>query len=196
MKLLALYLLTCPHRTIEGLFVLPKPYICADLKWLPESLGEPFASLCLDGFTDYDEKDQVCLIGKALHYQPPRNPNMVKAAVRRIQMVPKTRLDLAFIEAAIAYCPSLAESLAESLPLRFANHCANHRGNLSSSSSSSQLNSALSAGGREASPKAPPARAPIKDGTMTLCPDCLTAVTRDELGEHCPQCEWRMVVVA
>lgn len=32
-RLLALYLLTCSHKTTEGLFRLPKQYICADLEW-------------------------------------------------------------------------------------------------------------------------------------------------------------------
>ena len=50
-----------------------------------------------------------------------------------------------------------------------------------------------SAGGREASPQAPPARAPIKDGTMLLCPDCGTEVSYNGDGKclaHCPQCVW------
>jgi hypothetical protein len=183
MRLLALYLLTCPHRTIEGLFVLPMPYICGDMKWLPERLAEPFASLLEDGFFEYDEENEVCFIVKALHYQPPRNPNMVKAAIRRVQTVPKTRLDQHFMASACTYCQSLAESLAESLPKRYGKP----------QLFSALLNSALSAGGREASPQAPPARAPIKDGTMLLCPDCGTQVSYNGDGKslaHCPQCVW------
>lgn len=193
MRYLALYLLTCPHRTMEGLFVLPKPYVCADLKWSPESLAEPFGELVADGFMDYSEDDEVCFICKALTYQPPRNPNMVKAAVRRIRTVPKTRLDEDFIHAACAYAESLAESLRQSLPERFANGSPNHRAN--PSSYPALPNSALSAGGREASPSAPPARAE-RDGNMDVCPICHKngigiAVSFDGDSAHCATCGWQ-----
>ncbi|MEI6449156.1 MAG: hypothetical protein WCP98_04300 [Actinomycetes bacterium] len=186
MRLLALYLLTCPHRTAEGLFVLPLPYICGDMKWLPERLAEPFADLLADGFFEYDEEDEVCFIVKALHYQPPRNPNMVKAAIRRVQTVPETTLDEHFMNSALSYCQSLAESLAESLPKRY--------GQPPLLLSSSPLLSAHSAGGREALPEPTPARAPIKDGTMLLCPKCGTQVSYNGDGKnlsHCPHCNWQ-----
>jgi len=184
MRYLALYLLTCQHRTIEGLFVLPKLYICGDMKWSPERLGESFDALLADGFMEYDEDDQVCFIVKALHYQPPRNPNMVKAAIRRVQTVPKTRLDEHFMASAMTYCKSLAESLAESLPKRYGKP----------QLFSALLNSALSAGAREASPSTPRARAPVKDGSMLLCPECNTQVSYNGDGTdqvHCTRCEWK-----
>ena len=39
MRLLACYLLTSPHRTLEGLFILPKGYICADLTMVSRTVG-------------------------------------------------------------------------------------------------------------------------------------------------------------
>ena len=39
MRLLACYLLTSPHRTLEGLFILPKGYICADLTMVCRTVG-------------------------------------------------------------------------------------------------------------------------------------------------------------
>lgn len=55
-KLLALYLMTCPHRNMVGYFVLPKPYICADLDSSGERLAEPFAELSGEGVCTYDEE--------------------------------------------------------------------------------------------------------------------------------------------
>jgi hypothetical protein len=188
MRTLAVYMLTCPHRTIEGLFVLPKPYICGDMKWELERLAKPFAELLADGFIDYEEDAQVCFIVKALEYQTPSNGNMDTAAVRRLKMVPATRLDGPFLVSAVHHCQRFAKRLREALPQRFRESLL--------CSSSTLLNSSHSAGGREASPEAPPARAPIKDGTMTLCPECSTQVTHDDRGEHCPRCEWRLAVAS
>jgi hypothetical protein len=141
MRLLACYLLTSPHRTLEGLFILPRGYICADLRWSDERLAEPFAGLLADGFIAYDETAEVCLIVKALKYQRPENPNMDKAAIRRLVTVPASSLDTVFLASAQQYAPRLAERLAERLPERF--------GKSQLCSSSTQLNPALSAPVRE-----------------------------------------------
>jgi hypothetical protein len=141
MRLLACYFLTSPHRTLEGLFILPQGYICADLKWSPERLAEPFAGLAADGFIAYDEAAEVCLIVKAMKYQRPENPNMDKAAIRRLVTVPASSLDTVFLASAQQYAPRLAERLLERLPERF--------GKSQLCSSSTQLNPALSAPARE-----------------------------------------------
>lgn len=137
MRLLACYLLTSPHRTLEGLFILPKGYICGDLQWSAERLAEPFAGLVADGFLAYDETAEVCLLVKALKYQRPENPNMDKAAIRRIVAVPESRLDGLFLASAQQYAKRFAARLAERLPERF--------GKPQLCSSSTQLNPALTA---------------------------------------------------
>lgn len=119
MRLLGLYLLTSPHRSLEGLFWLPQQYILGDLQWSPERLAEPFAKLTADGFVDYDETAEVILITKALKYQAPANPNMVTAALRRVQTIPATRLDELFLASASRYCEPLAQRLHQLLPERF-----------------------------------------------------------------------------
>ena len=119
MRLLGLYLLTSPHRSLEGLFWLPKQYIMGDLQWSPERLGKPFGQLTADGFLKYDEACEVALIVKALKYQKLPNPNMRVAALRRVQTVPQTRLDERFLASCEDYCEPLAQLLRERLPQRF-----------------------------------------------------------------------------
>jgi hypothetical protein len=114
-RLLALYLLTCDHRSTEGLFRLPKQYILADLEWSAQRLSKPFARLCSDDFIDYDDDAKVMLIVKALAYQSPSNPNGVTAALRALEMVPVTRLDSRFYELSQRY----SERLTKALPQRF-----------------------------------------------------------------------------
>jgi hypothetical protein len=119
MRLLACYLLTSPHRTIEGLFILPKGYIMGDLQWSPERLEEPFARLLADDFIAYDDATEVLLIRKALKYQRPENPNMDTSAVRRLVTVPATPLDAVFFESAQRFAERFAQRLAELMPERF-----------------------------------------------------------------------------
>lgn len=138
MRLLACYLLTSPHRTLEGLFVLPKGYICGDLQWSPERLTEPFARLLADGFIAYDEPTEVCLIVKAMKYQRPENPNMDKSAIRRLVTIAETSLDQQFFASAKRFAERFAKRLGEQLPQRF--------GKPQLYSSSTLLNPALIAG--------------------------------------------------
>lgn len=110
-RLLALYLLTCPHRTTEGLFRLPRLYALADLGWSTERFDEGFRRLQDDGFIEWDPAAQVVLIVKALQWQSPDNPNMVKAALRQLAMVPETPLKARFRQLAERFCERLAEGL-------------------------------------------------------------------------------------
>ncbi len=119
MRLLGLYLLTSPHRSLEGLFWLPQPYVLGDLQWSAERLAEPFAGLLLDRFIDYDETVEVVFITKALKYQSPANDNMAAAAIKRLKIVPQSRLDVPFLASCERYCERLAERLHEQLPERF-----------------------------------------------------------------------------
>lgn len=115
-KLLALYILTCPHRTTEGLFRLPKQYICADLGWDMEALAKPFARLIQDGFIEYDEENQVMFICKALKYQRPDNPNQQQAAINKLSQLPPTPLWPRFLAAAQAYAEPFAQALRKAFP--------------------------------------------------------------------------------
>lgn len=112
-KLLALYLLTGPHRTTEGLYRLPKKYAQADLEWSRERFDQPLAELIHDGFCDYDEDAQVVLVSGAMRYQACANENMAKAAVKRLKELPETRLARNFQQLAERFDQRLHEQLPE-----------------------------------------------------------------------------------
>ena len=141
MRLLACYLLTSPHRTLEGLFILPKGYICADLKWSDGTVGGTLRGTHRRRLHRLRRGRRGVPDRKALKYQRPENPNMDKAAIRRLVTVPASSLDALFLASAQQYAPRLAERLAERLPERF--------GKSQLCSSSTQLNPALSAPARE-----------------------------------------------
>lgn len=112
-RLLALYLMTSPHRRTEGIFRIPKPYIAADLGWSMERLAKPFAQLLNDGFMKYDETVSVMLFPNALKYNAPENKNQAIAAARAVAELPETPLLTEFVQLAERYSERLAEQLAE-----------------------------------------------------------------------------------
>lgn len=112
-KLLAFYLLTGPHRTTEGLYRLPHKYAEADMEWSRERFAEGLAELVADGFCEYDEDAQVVLIVGAMKYQACANPNVAKAAVRRLSELPETRLKQRFADLAKQFDKHLSEQLPE-----------------------------------------------------------------------------------
>lgn len=112
-RLLALYLMTSPHRRTEGIFRIPKPYIAADLGWSMERLAKPFAQLLMDGFMKYDETVGVMLFPNALKYNAPENKNQAIAAARAVAELPETPLLTEFIQLAERYSERLAEQLRQ-----------------------------------------------------------------------------------
>lgn len=51
-KILALYLLTCAHSTIAGIFRLPDGYVSEDLGWPVERVQKGLAELLSNGFAN------------------------------------------------------------------------------------------------------------------------------------------------
>jgi hypothetical protein len=113
--LLALYLLTCDHRNLEGLYRLPYAYIQADLEWPEAEVRDRMQDLIDDGFVEYDEAARVVFLPKALRYHEPKAKNQIKGALNELQSVPDTHLWDGFLSAAQQYAPALAKALGTPL---------------------------------------------------------------------------------
>lgn len=87
-RALVLYLLTCQHGTIAGVFRVPDGYACEDLQWTPERVAEGFANLHTKGFATRCEDTKWVWVTKFLEWNPPENPNQRKAAAKVIASVP------------------------------------------------------------------------------------------------------------
>lgn len=87
-RLLALYLMTCPHGTIAGVFRLPDGYVCEDMKWTAEKVAQAFSELLSKGFANRCETTKWVWIAKHLEWNPPENPNQRKSAAKVAQSVP------------------------------------------------------------------------------------------------------------
>lgn len=81
-RMLALYLMTCTHGTIAGVFRLPDGYVCEDMQWPVERVSEAFSELFAKGFANRCDTTKWVWVRKHLEWNPPENPNQRKAAVK------------------------------------------------------------------------------------------------------------------
>jgi hypothetical protein len=89
---LALYLLTNPHRHLEGIYHLPISYASSDLKSSKNVICRGLAALVKEGYILHDPGTEVVVIRNGLKYQAPENPSVVDGALNRIRSLPKTKL--------------------------------------------------------------------------------------------------------
>ena len=108
---LFVYLLTCPHGNLVGLFVLKQGYIAEDLKYLPKDLRKDLDKIIEKGLIEYDFDTQVVWLKNYLKHNPITNPNQEKAALKLVSELPKSALVTRFIRT----CEFLSEGLREGL---------------------------------------------------------------------------------
>lgn len=87
-KLLALYLMTCSHNTIAGVFRLPDGYMSEDLGWQQERVSKGFDEQSRNGFAERCPDTKWVWIRKHLEWNPPENPNQWKAAAKVWNTIP------------------------------------------------------------------------------------------------------------
>lgn len=114
-KLLAQYLMTCPARTTEGLFWLPKAYASIDLGWSIDGVSKTLRSLCDAGFAEYDDASETVLIRKALKYQAPAGDKQITGAINTLADVPPSPLFSLLRDAAMQFAPDFGKALDEAL---------------------------------------------------------------------------------
>jgi hypothetical protein len=113
---LGLYLLSCEHRNLEGLYRLPLGYVVTDLDWPLEKVSRMVAKLVERGFCDYDQDAEVVFVCKSLKHQAPKGTPRLKGAAKAIARVPSTRLMGPFFEACRRYAPALWDELGQPTP--------------------------------------------------------------------------------
>jgi hypothetical protein len=109
-KLLALYLMTCSHSTIAGVFRLPDGYVAEDIGWDQSRVQKGFAELLAKGFANRCETTKWVWVVKHLEWNKPENPNQRKSAAKIAHSIPD---ECAWKPAFMRAC---AESLGIELP--------------------------------------------------------------------------------
>lgn len=88
-RALALYLLTCPHGNLLGLFRLPIAYAADDLQWASERVSKGFTELFGKGFCRRDSSTDWLVILKFLRWNPVENANVAISAERLFVSIPE-----------------------------------------------------------------------------------------------------------
>jgi hypothetical protein len=114
-RLLAFYLLTSPHRNLEGLY------------WLQFAYKEPrvkrtLGMLVSADFAAYDEANEVVFVKRALRFQSPNTPNQIKGAIASLERLPHTPLLMGLLSAAECHAPSLAHAMRKAFTFKEASH--------------------------------------------------------------------------
>lgn len=110
-RCLALYLLTCEHRNLEGLYRLPYAYISADLGHDKDTIAASMETLIRADFCRYDLEAQVVFLPKALKYRQPTTKKHLDGALNDLRAVPDSYLFTDFQKAAAEFAPALSELL-------------------------------------------------------------------------------------
>lgn len=87
-RMLALYLMTCPHGNMLGCFRLPNAYAAEDLKWEIERVSKGFEELFQNGFVYRCQRTFWVFIRKYLQWNQFENPNVGKAAGKLFDSLP------------------------------------------------------------------------------------------------------------
>jgi hypothetical protein len=112
---LYLYLLTCRHRSSEGLFIAPLGYISIDLGMALADVKAAMASLEERGYVQYDYDLEVVLDRHALDYYEPYG-KQATGALNKIESLPKTPLKVDLLKVAYINAPDFYELIVEKFP--------------------------------------------------------------------------------
>jgi hypothetical protein len=112
---LYLYLLTCRHRSSEGLFIAPLGYISIDLGMALADVRAAMATLEERGYVQYDYDSEVVLDRHALDYYEPSG-KQATGALNKIESLPKTVLKAELLKAAYINASSFHELIIEKFP--------------------------------------------------------------------------------
>lgn len=112
-RLIALYVLTSPHRITEGLFRLPVAYVVADTGFAQPKIEKALKRLERDRFMERD--GDMVLIRKALKWQAPRSEANAKHAVAQLKGM-RTPLLGRLLALAIEHSDKLADAMRAAMP--------------------------------------------------------------------------------
>ena len=99
-KVFWMYLLSCPHSNLIGLFYLPPGYIYTDFQGeiSIEDIEKLLKKFCNLDMVMYDWKMHILFVKNFLQHNHITNPNQFKAAKKELIKLPKTNLLATFAE--------------------------------------------------------------------------------------------------
>ena len=93
-RLLAVYLLTCHHSSMTGIYRMPLGYVAADFGWDEEIVRETVSELFQNSFVDVYEDLHLIVIRRFMKYNRAKNSNVIMARVKELMSLPAGQLRL------------------------------------------------------------------------------------------------------
>lgn len=112
-KLIFFMLLTHPHMTPIGAMRGTPEGLAAELKMEIKGFREGFREVCDKAIAKYDEYASFIWLPNFLKYNKPESPNVIKAWVSSVDMLPECKLKAASLLAAKGYTEGLTEGYAK-----------------------------------------------------------------------------------
>lgn len=119
-KLAFLFLLTHPHMTSLGAIRATPGGLGEELGWTPEAFREAFREALSKGMAEHDQKASMIALPNFIRYNPPESPNVIKAWLGALDLLPECSLKTRVVERAKAFAEGLGEAFAKALPEAFA----------------------------------------------------------------------------
>lgn len=118
-KLIFFFLLTHPHMTAIGAMRATLPGLAAEIGWTEKALREAFLDVSSKGMAMHDESASFVWLPKFIKYNQPESPNVVKAWVHALEMLPECSLLSRAIAESVAFAKGMNKGFAEALPEAF-----------------------------------------------------------------------------
>jgi hypothetical protein len=119
-KLLFLFLLTHPHMTALGAMRATPGGLAEELGWTVEAFREAFRQVIAKAMAEHDERACLVALPNFLRYNAPESPNVVKAWVGALDLLPECELKNVAIQRAQAYVDTLTKGFGEAFREAFA----------------------------------------------------------------------------
>jgi hypothetical protein len=119
-KLTFFMLLTHPNMTALGAMRATLSGLAEELGWPAEAFREAFHEVISKGMAEHDPKACLVALPNFLKYNPPESPNVVKAWLGAVDLLPECALKTRVIAGARAFAEGLTKGFAEALPEVFA----------------------------------------------------------------------------
>jgi hypothetical protein len=118
------YLLSGPHTTsLPGLAMVGEAAIGEALGWRSQDLRRVFAEILSLGMAKADREARVIWIPKAIEYNPPESPNVIKSWREHLDLIPECQLKdeafAAYRKTAEALGQGFAKAFREAFPKAF-----------------------------------------------------------------------------
>lgn len=124
-QLAFLFLLTHPHMTSLGAMRATLPGLAAEKRWSEKRFREAFQEVSAKGMAKHDEEASMVWLPKFIRYNGPESPNVLKAWVDALDLLPECTLKDEVIHSVKVFTKGLTEAFKKALPEVFAKAMAN-----------------------------------------------------------------------